>query len=93
MTNNSTQYTFNKGKVGIKFIDTPGIMKKSNIKFIKKILDEYLGKIHLIFFFIKAQSNLENCIEILKYIKLKNKKILKMQIKKIHYFSLKMEKI
>ena len=83
VTNNSTQYTFNKGKVGIKFIDTPGIMKKSNIKFIKKIIDEYFGKIHLIFFFIKAQSNLENCIEILKYIKLKNEKIDKKGNKKI----------
>ena len=72
MTYNSTQYTFNKGKAGINFIDTPGIIKQSNIKFIKKILDEYFGKIHFIYFFIKAQNNLENCIEILKYIKLKN---------------------
>jgi GTP-binding protein EngB required for normal cell division len=83
VTNSSTQYTFRKGKVGIKFIDTPGIIKKSNIKFIKQILDEYFGKIHLIFFFIKGQSNLENCIEILKYIKLKNEKNVKDGNKKI----------
>ena len=74
VTNNSTQYTFREGKVGIKFIDTPGIIKKSNIKLIKQILDEYFGKIYLIYFFIKSQSNLENCIEILKYIKLKKEK-------------------
>ena len=57
VTYNSTQYTLKKGKVGIKFIDTPGIIKDENNKFIKQILDEYFGKIHLIFFFIKAQSN------------------------------------
>ena len=83
VTNNSTQYTFRKGKVGINFIDTPGLIKKSNIKFIKQILDEYFGKIHLIYFFIKAQSNLENCIEILKYIKLKNEKNFKKGSNKI----------
>ena len=83
VTNNSTQYIYREGKVGIKLVDTPGIIKKSNIKFIKKILDEYFGKIHLIFFFIKAQSNLENCIEILEYIKNKNEKNCKEGIKKI----------
>ena len=83
VTNNSTQYVYKKGKVGIKLVDTPGIIKNSNIKFIKQILDEYFGKIHLIFFFIKAQSNLENCIEILKYIKNKNEKNFKEGIKKI----------
>ena len=83
VTNNSTEYTFKKGNIGIRIIDTPGIIKKSNIKFIKKILDEYFGKIHLIFFFIKAQSNLENCIELLKYIKLKNEKNFKEGKKKI----------
>ena len=77
VTNKSTQYTFYKEKVGIKFIDTPGIMKKSNINFIKQILDNYFEKIHLIFFFIKAQSNLDNCIEILQYINLRNKKNIK----------------
>ena len=77
VTYNSSQYTFKKGNVGIKFIDTPGIIKEENNKFIEQILDEYFGKIHLIFFFIKAQSNLENCIEILKYIKLKNEKNVK----------------
>ena len=60
-----------------------GIIKESNIKFIKQILDEYFGKIHLIYFFIKAQSNLENCIEILKYIKLKNEENFKKGLKKI----------
>jgi GTPase Era involved in 16S rRNA processing len=83
VTNNSTQYTFRKGKVGIKFIDTPGIIKEANNKFIKQILDEYFGKIHLIYFFIKAQSNLENCIEILKYIKFKNEKSINEGNKKI----------
>ena len=83
VTNNSTQNTFTKGKVGIKFIDTPGIIKEANNKFIKQILDEYFGKIHLIYFFIKAQSNLENCIEILKYIKFKNEKNVKEGNKKI----------
>jgi hypothetical protein len=55
VTNNSTQYIYREGKVGIKLVDTPGIIKKSNIKFIKKILDEYFGKIHLIFFLLKPK--------------------------------------
>ena len=55
VTNNSTEYTFKKGNIGIRIIDTPGIIKKSNIKFIKKILDEYFGKIHLIFFLLKPK--------------------------------------
>ena len=83
ITNSSTQYTFKKGNVGIKFIDTPGIMNNSIIKLIKQIIDQYFGKIHLIYFFIKSQSNLENCIEILKYIKLKNEKNVKEGNKKI----------
>ena len=83
VTSNSTQYTFKKGKIGIKFIDTPGIINNSNIKFIQKIVDTYFGKIHLIYFFIKAQSNLENCIGILKYIKFKNEKIFKEGMQKI----------
>ena len=83
VTINSSQYTLKKGNIGIKYIDTPGIMNNSNIKFLKKIIDEYFGKIHLIYFFIKSQSNLENCIEILKYIKLKNEKNIKEGYKKI----------
>ena len=55
VTNNSTQYIYREGKVGIKLVDTPGIIKKSNIKFIKQILDEYFGKIHLIFFLLKPK--------------------------------------
>lgn len=80
VTNKSSQYTFYKEKVGIKFIDTPGIMEKSNIK---QILDKYFEKIHLIFFFIKAQSNLDNCIEILQFINHRNKKNVKDGKKKI----------
>ena len=68
-------------------------MKKSNINFIKQILDNYFEKIHLIFFFIKAQSNLDNCIEILQYINLRNKKNIKDGKKKFHFSLLKMEKI
>ena len=83
VTDYSSEYTLSKGNAGINIIDTPGIIRKSNIKFIKKILDEYFEKIHLIYFFIKGQSNLEYCIDILEYIKLKNQSNFKSGKKKI----------
>ena len=36
VTDYSSEYTLSKGNAGINIIDTPGIIRKSNIKFIKK---------------------------------------------------------
>ena len=91
VTNQIKEYTYylkNNEKIrngigGINFIDTPGIIKKSNFKIIKKELDKYFNRIHLIYFFIKAQSNLEYCLDMLEYIKDKNKKLVKHGKKKI----------
>ena len=101
VTNQIKEYTYylkNNEKIrngigGINFIDTPGIIKKSNFKIIKKELDKYFNRIHLIYFFIKAQSNLEYCLDMLEYIKDKNKKLVKHGKKKFQLYLLKMVKI
>ena len=59
----------------IRIIDTPGLIKTDNLDSSKKILEEMknnFDNIHLIFFFMKGQSNIEEGIEILKYIKKMN---------------------
>ena len=53
------------------------------INFISRYEVNYFNRIHLIYFFIKAQSNLEYCVEMLEYIKDKNKKLVKDGKKKI----------
>ena len=61
-----------KGFGGIKVFDTPGLVKTNDLKsfeLIKEKLGEIFYKIHIIYFFIKSQSNLEQCINMLKYIK------------------------
>ena len=62
---------------GINLIDSPGIVKTNEFELIKKQLDHHINKIHLIYFFIKAQSNLEQSIQLLQYIKDKNTQIFK----------------
>ena len=60
---------------GIRIIDTPGLDKTKNLnsfKLIKSKLDNEFKYIHIVYFFIKSQSNIENCIDILEYIKNKN---------------------
>ena len=61
-----------KGYGGIRVYDTPGLVKKKGLnsfELIKSKLSKIFDKIHIIYFFIKAQSNLEQCIDILKYIR------------------------
>ncbi len=61
-----------KGFGGIKIFDTPGLVKTNDLKsfeLIKEKLGKIFNKIHIIYFFIKAQSNLEQCINMLQYIK------------------------
>ena len=64
-----------KGYGGIKIFDTPGLVKKEGLnsfELIKKKLNSIFDKIHIIYFFIKAQSNLEQCIDMLRFIEEKN---------------------
>jgi hypothetical protein len=60
----------------IRIFDTPGIVKTENLdassKIIKAIDEEFRNDIHLIYFFMKGQSNIEQSIDILKFIKKKN---------------------
>ena len=60
----------------IRILDTPGIVKTENLdassKIIEAIEKEFKNGIHLIYFFMKGQSNIEQSIEILNYIKKKN---------------------
>ena len=64
------------GYGGIKIFDTPGLVKTKELnsfKLIKSELDNIFEQIHFVFFFIKAQSNIEDCIDMLEYIRDKNK--------------------
>ena len=67
------------GYGGIKIYDTPGLVKTNNLnsfQLIKEELSKISNEIHIIYFFIKAQGNLEQCIDMLKYIKdLNNQRI------------------
>ena len=59
----------------IRILDTPGLVLTKDLdassKIIYKINKEF-DNIHMIYFFLKGQSNIEQCIETLKYIKKKN---------------------
>ena len=59
----------------IRVLDTPGLVLTKDLdassKIIKK-LNKELDNIHMIYFFLKGQSNIEQSINILKYIKNKN---------------------
>ena len=60
---------------GIRIMDTPGLVKTKKLNsfnLIKSKLDNEFKYIHIVYFFIKSQSNIENCIDMLEYIKNKN---------------------
>ena len=74
------------GYGGIKIYDTPGLVKTDKLnsfELIREELSQIFDKIHIIYFFIKAQSNLEQCINMLQYINEINKKRKKNNINKI----------
>ena len=59
----------------IRILDTPGLVLTKDLDASSKIIDmidEEFDNIHMIYFFLKGQSNIEQCIETLKYIKKKN---------------------
>ena len=75
-----------KGYGGIRVYDTPGLVKKKGLnsfELIKSKLSKIFDKIHIIYFFIKAQSNLEQCIDMLIYIQDLNIKRNKINLKKV----------
>ena len=59
----------------IRILDTPGLVLTkdldASVKIIDK-LDKEFDSIHMIYFFVKGQTNLEQCIKLLKYINKKN---------------------
>ena len=60
---------------GIRIIDTPGLVKTKGLnsfKLIKSKLEEEFKHMHIVYFFLKSQSNIENCIDMLEFIKNKN---------------------
>jgi len=72
-----------KNKFGfIRVIDTPGLIHNTYAKIISE-LDEEFNNIHLIYFFMKGQSNIEQCINTLKYINDKNKEKIKNKAYKV----------
>ena len=80
------QKILKKGYGGIRVYDTPGLVKKKGLnsfELIKSKLSKIFDKIHIIYFFIKAQSNLEQCIDILIYIQDLNIKRNKNNLKKV----------
>ena len=81
-----SQKILKKGYGGIRIYDTPGLVKKKDLnsfELIKSKLSNIFNKIHIIYFFIKAQSNLEQCIDILSYIQNLNINRNKKKLKKI----------
>ena len=69
-----------KGYGGIKIFDTPGLVKTKDLnsfQLIKSKLDSFFEQLHVVFFFMKTQSNIEQCIDMLKYINNKNKERIK----------------
>ena len=59
----------------IKILDAPGLVLTKDLDTSAKIidkLDKEFDNIHMIYFFVKGRSNLEQCIELLKYINKKN---------------------
>ena len=72
-----------KNKFGfIRVIDTPGLIHNTYAKIISE-LDEEFNNIHLIYFFMRGQSNIEQCINTLKYINDKNKEKIKNKAYKV----------
>ena len=68
------EFKLKQGFGGIKFYDTPGLVATDNLNSnVKDKLEKIIDKIHIIYFFLKAQSNLEQCIMMLKYINNINK--------------------
>ena len=83
---NSEKKLIKNGFGGIRIIDTPGLVKTKNLnsfQLIKKKLDEEFKQMHLVYFFLKSQSNIENCIDMLEYIKNKNEERKKKNKNKI----------
>ena len=75
-----------KGYGGITLVDTPGLIESKNLNSLKKLktkLDKYLDYFHVIFFFLRKQSNLDNSIDLLKFIKNKNDERIKSKHNKI----------
>ena len=75
-----------RGFGGIKIFDTPGLVKTKDLdsfELIKNQLENFFNEIHIIYFFTKAQSNLEQCIDMLKYVKQKNKERKEKNLKNI----------
>ena len=83
---NEKDKVLKKGYGGIRIYDTPGLVKKKDLDsfgLIKSKLNKIFNKIHIILFFIKAQSNLEQCIDMLKFIHDLNSKREKKKLNKI----------
>ena len=81
-----SQKILKKGYGVIRIYDTPGLVKKKDLnsfELIKSKLSDIFNEIHIIYFFIKAQSNLEQCIDILSYIQNLNINRNKNKLKKI----------
>ena len=79
VTKNVKEYKIylQNSKLGINILDSPGIVTRKDFEVVKKELEHHINKIHLIYFFIKSQSNLEENIDVLKYIQNNNIKIAK----------------
>ena len=70
----------------IRILDTPGLVLTKDLDTSSQIikeLDKEFNNIHLIYFFLKGQSNIEQCINILKYINNKNKEKIKKKAYKV----------
>ena len=68
------EFKLKRGYGGIKFYDTPGLVATDNLNsIVRDKVSKIIDKIHIIYFFLKAQSNLEQCIMMLKYINSINK--------------------
>ena len=87
------QNLLKNGYVGIKIYDTPGLVKMDKLnsfELIRKELSKIFDKIHIIYFFIK-ESNLEQCINMLKYINEINNKRKENNINRIPIIFIKNE--
>ena len=71
---------------GINIFDTPGLVESKNLNSLKKMkkeIDKFFDNIHIIYFFLRKQSNLDNSIELLKFIKTKNDERAKNKLTKV----------